>query len=203
MRVERRVRRDAGLAGDEATGLHDDGATGLHDDGAAAPTQRGPRCFFVLNDATHRYRVYISKGQYVHELRQIPDVPVPGDCSCVGAQPRNFILPCLLLLLREGAAHGYDLVDRLNQFGFASEPPVEYRNLRRMESEALVRSSWDTTGKGPARRVYELTEQGERNLDAWTLAVKYQRDVLNCFLVRHAAGFQGWEAASQQSGAGG
>ncbi len=114
------------------------------------------------------------------------DVVGGGDCQCNGGQPKNFVLPCLLLLLREGSAHGYDLVDRLAPFGFSSDPPVVYRNLRRMEADGLVESSWDTSGKGPARRVYQLTSRGGTHLDSWTIAVKYQRDVLNSFLKRHA-----------------
>lgn len=122
------------------------------------------------------------------DVRVQPDVPGPGDCRCAGGQPRNFVLPCLLLLLREGPAHGYDLVERLAPFGFSSEPPVVYRNLRRMEAERLVESAWDTSGKGPARRVYNLTERGRNHLDAWTIAIMYQRDVLGTFLDRHARG---------------
>ncbi len=119
-------------------------------------------------------------------LQQSPDIVVAGDCQCTGGQPKNFVLPCLLLLLREGPAHGYDLVDRLAPFGFSSDPPVVYRNLRRMESEGLAESSWDTSGKGPARRVYRLTDGGLSHLDSWTIAITYQRDVLNTFLQRRA-----------------
>lgn len=115
-----------------------------------------------------------------------PVIDVAGDCQCSGGQPKNFVLPCLLLLLRDGPAHGYDLVDRLVPFGFSSDPPVVYRNLRRMESEGLVESSWDTAGRGPARRVYRLTDRGIARLDSWTIAIAYQRDVLNVFLSRQA-----------------
>lgn len=124
----------------------------------------------------------------MHDLGQSPVIVGPGDCQCNGGQPKNFVLPCLLLLLREGPAHGYDLVERLSPFGFSSEPPVVYRNLRRMEAEGLVSSSWDTSGKGPARRVYRLTAHGESQLDAWKIAIQYQRDVLGTFLDRHAGG---------------
>jgi len=117
---------------------------------------------------------------------QPPEVLGPSDCQCTGGQPRNFVLPCLLLLLCDGPAHGYDLVERLAPFGFSSEPPVVYRNLRRMEAEGLVSSAWDTSGKGPARRIYRLTAKGVRHLDAWKIAIQYQRDVLDTFLNRHA-----------------
>ncbi len=126
-----------------------------------------------------------------------PEIGGPGDCQCNGGQPRNFVMPCLLLLLHEGPAHGYDLVERLIPFGFSSEPPVVYRNLRRMEAEGLVESAWDTSGKGPARRVYWLTSRGHEHLDAWTVAIKYQRRVLGTFLDRHSeADLQGEPAVN-------
>ena len=34
-----------------------------------------------------------------------------------GGLPKNFLRPCLLLLLSEGQAHGYDLLVRLADFG--------------------------------------------------------------------------------------
>ena len=39
------------------------------------------------------------------------------------ALPKNFLRPCLLLLLREQAAHGYQLLDRLRAFGFEGSDP--------------------------------------------------------------------------------
>jgi PadR family transcriptional regulator PadR len=39
-----------------------------------------------------------------------------------GGLPRNFVRPCLLLLLKEGQAHGYDLLMRLNDFGLRVDP---------------------------------------------------------------------------------
>ena len=119
------------------------------------------------------------------QLQSGPQLSGVADCQCNGGQPRNFVLPCLLLLLHEGSSHGYDLVERLVPFGFNGEPPVVYRNLRRMEAEGLVQSAWETGGKGPARRVYWLTPRGHDQLDAWTIAIKYQRRVLDMFLDRH------------------
>lgn len=114
------------------------------------------------------------------------EVTALAECQCNGGQPKNFVVPCLLLLLSEGPAHGYDLVERLVPFGFSSDPPVVYRNLRRMERDGLVTSAWDTRGKGPARRVYRPTPRGRDELEAWQVAIEYQRDVLDSFLQRHA-----------------
>ena len=37
--------------------------------------------------------------------------------------PRNFLRPCVLLLLREEPAHGYDLLERLRPLGFTRDDP--------------------------------------------------------------------------------
>src|SRR5919205_446393 len=66
--------------------------------------------------------------------------------------PRNFLRPCVLLLLRESPAHGYDLLERLKAFGFpGSDPGGLYRMLRGLEDEGLVRSAWAPPAAGPAR----------------------------------------------------
>ena len=58
--------------------------------------------------------------------------------------PRNFLRPCVLLLLRESPAHGYDLLERAKAFGFTRwDPGGLYRVLRALEEEGLVRSAWE------------------------------------------------------------
>ncbi|MEJ5199561.1 MAG: helix-turn-helix transcriptional regulator, partial [Anaerolineae bacterium] len=71
----------------------------------------------------------------------------------------RFLEPCLLLLLRDDATHGYNLLDALDRFGFAPgtvDASVVYRILREMEGEGWVSSQWDTAGSGPPRRVYSV-----------------------------------------------
>jgi PadR family transcriptional regulator PadR len=80
--------------------------------------------------------------------------------------PKDFLKPCLLLLLRERPAHGYELTARVADFGFDhSDPGALYRTLRRLETEQLVRSAWAPSGSGPRRRVYGLTRAGLEELD--------------------------------------
>src|SRR3954469_80151 len=75
--------------------------------------------------------------------------------------PKNFLRPCLLLLLREHPAHGYDLLERLRPLGFSREDPRRlYRALRALECDGLVRSVWEKSTSGPDRRMYELTRAG-------------------------------------------
>ena len=110
----------------------------------------------------------------------------PGSNAPVdGGQPKNFLRPCLLLLLRESPAHGYDLLERLREFSIERDPGGLYRTLRAMEHERLVASSWEPSFTGPDRRRYELTETGERWLVAWSRTLEDTRRVIDLFLVRH------------------
>lgn len=75
--------------------------------------------------------------------------------------PRNFLRPCLLLLLAEGTSHGYELLDQVGALGLDRvDPGGLYRCLRAMDEEGLVRSTWEPSTSGPARRTYELTDEG-------------------------------------------
>jgi len=100
--------------------------------------------------------------------------------------PKNFLRPCLLLLLREQPAHGYDLLQRLPPLGFARDDPGGlYRVLRSLEKNGLVRSAWDASGGGPARRIYEVTRSGAEELHRQAGALASARDSLDVFLSRY------------------
>jgi PadR family transcriptional regulator PadR len=114
-----------------------------------------------------------------------------------GACPRRiarFLEPCLLLLLRGDATHGYNLFEALQQFGFAPgtvDASVVYRILREMEDAGWVSSQWDTAGSGPPRRVYTVTIDGEEYLAAWINDLRSTRDEIDQFIetyTRHETG---------------
>ncbi|MGI8594009.1 MAG: PadR family transcriptional regulator [Solirubrobacteraceae bacterium] len=99
--------------------------------------------------------------------------------------PKGFIRSCLLLLLREDPAHGYDLLERLGAFGFdRSDPGGLYRALRSLESDGLVRSVWESSTVGPDRRNYELTRDGLEELHRQARALAGTDDLLRIFLSR-------------------
>ena len=102
-----------------------------------------------------------------------------------GALPRNFLRPCLLLLLEEGQSHGYDLLVRLADFGLKVDPGGLYRVLRALEREGLVVSRWETSGSGPARRTYAPTPEGESWLRLWGGTLRESRRILDRFLTRY------------------
>jgi poly-beta-hydroxybutyrate-responsive repressor len=101
--------------------------------------------------------------------------------------PKNFMRPCLLLLLRERPAHGYDLLERLPEL--TGEARIEmgnlYRLLRGLEEEGLVSSEWDDSSPGPAKRRYAITPAGERLLDHWAEALRRSQERTARFLARY------------------
>jgi len=111
-------------------------------------------------------------------------------CQCNGGQPKNFLQPCLLLLLFQHPSHGYDLLDRLAQAGLsigAPDPAAVYRTLRQMERDGLVISRWDPSTHGPPRRTYELSSEGEDLLHTWAQSIRQNRRVLDRYLTLYAA----------------
>jgi poly-beta-hydroxybutyrate-responsive repressor len=100
-----------------------------------------------------------------------------------------------MLLLLKKPAHGYELMERLAQDGETpdTDPGLLYRTLRQLEEDGLVRSSWDTEGRGPARRVYELTDEGLEYLHAWAVNIRKTRQRLDRFLAEYEAYFPSGE----------
>lgn len=105
---------------------------------------------------------------------------------CLGGHLRGFLQPCLLLLLSQGASHGYELMERLAHEPAMpqADPGLLYRTLRQMEAEGLVTSSWDTEGQGPARRRYTITPEGLALLHAWAARLAAMRADIDAFLER-------------------
>jgi PadR family transcriptional regulator len=105
------------------------------------------------------------------------------NCRCKADRVPNFAQPRLLLELAKKPAHGYELIEHLSQEGVAAPDPGNfYRMLRALEEDGLVRSTWDTQNTGPARRVYELTDQGVEFLHAWAATVSQTHQLLDRFL---------------------
>lgn len=99
----------------------------------------------------------------------------PIFCNNKNNKTGRFIEACLLCLLKEEKAYGYSLMERLSEFELSHDninSSVIYRNLRNMESENLVVSSWEESEQGPDRRFYNITPKGEKELDNWIILLK-------------------------------
>ena len=113
-----------------------------------------------------------------------------GPCCPRGGRVRGFMQPRLLLLLAQKPAHGYELMESLDQEEATSaDPGLLYRTLRQFEEDGLVRSSWDTEGRGAARRVYEITDEGLEYLHAWAMNIRRTRERLERFLADYQTHF--------------
>ena len=51
-----------------------------------------------------------------------------------------------------------------------------------MEKEGLVVSSWETPERGAARRIYEITEEGQLRLGEWVVALERRIEALTMFV---------------------
>ena len=102
----------------------------------------------------------------------------------VTARVERFTEPAVLLLLREGPMHGYQLLDRLPGLP-AHDGRIDlgnlYRLLRALETDDLVRSEWQTQ-PGPPRRVYRLTASGAGLLEGWARSLRDMRSGIDQFL---------------------
>lgn len=90
----------------------------------------------------------------------------------------------LYLLMKHGKTHGYELVGALQKHTLTDskvEPGALYRTLRRLEENGFVISTWDLSGAGPAKRVYELTNEGDKHLEEWIVVLEH--------LVKSMSGF--------------
>jgi len=69
------------------------------------------------------------------------------------------VLACLLLLGRPG--YGYALLDQLRDLGFAVDANTLYPLLRRLESQGVLTSEWNTEESRP-RKFYRTSPEGHR-----------------------------------------
>src|SRR5213078_54553 len=98
------------------------------------------------------------------------------------AWSKNWLVPILLLMLRQGSSYGYELMEKMSTFGLAAmNPGTFYRTLRQMEKDGMVSSRWDTSEGGPARRVYSITEAGENYLKFWASSLEHYQKMMNTF----------------------
>jgi PadR family transcriptional regulator PadR len=107
------------------------------------------------------------------------------------AMPRRFLLPSIMLLLAEEPSHGYALLEKLVELGAAEKRlplPIVYRELLQLESRRLAGFSFvKPQGRGPARKVYHLTEKGRKELTSWAASMLDVRGFIDEFQARYLA----------------
>jgi PadR family transcriptional regulator PadR len=105
----------------------------------------------------------------------------------VHARVERFVEPALLLLLREGETHGYELAEALGELAPDDEVDLGnlYRLLRSLEVEGLVVSRWRDDLPGRAKRTYALTDEGRALLTSWAGALDRAGATIASFLARY------------------
>jgi PadR family transcriptional regulator PadR len=142
---------------------------------AAAPAEKGGPTIGVADPALA-----------IASDRDAAGVPVHRGWAPLGGHHR-WMEPFVMVLLAGGAAHGYAITGELAQLGITNgsvDVGQVYRTLRDLEEAGQVRSSW-TTGSGPARRDYELTEAGYAALDEWAAVMKERARLVAEFDARY------------------
>lgn len=98
----------------------------------------------------------------------------------------RFVEPLVLYLLKDkGKTYGYELLGALQEQALTDsdvEAGALYRTLRRLEENGFVVSVWDAGTAGPARRVYELTPDGESHLREWVVVLGRMAESMTSFV---------------------
>ena len=98
------------------------------------------------------------------------------------AWSKNWLVPVVLLMLRQWSSYGYEIMEKMAAFGLtAMNAGTFYRTLRQMEKDGMVSSNWDTSEAGPARRVYSITEAGEAYLKFWAESLDQYQKMMDSF----------------------
>ena len=98
------------------------------------------------------------------------------------AWSKNWLVPVVLLMLRQWSSYGYELMEKMAEFGMrVMNAGSFYRTLRQMEKDGLVNSTWDTSEAGPAKRRYSITEAGDAYLKFWSQSLDHYQKMMNAF----------------------
>lgn len=103
----------------------------------------------------------------------------------------RFLEACLLCLLNKEKSYGYNLLERLQEFGFDNESiniSVIYRNLQGMEEENLIISEWSESEIGPKKRIYSITKRGEVALSDWINFLKERKNHIEMIINSYQEG---------------
>jgi len=109
------------------------------------------------------------------------------ECPCVGATLDKLLQPAILTVLARAELHGYRIAEQVAQMPLfhGQKPDVSgvYRILRSMEARGLVEANWDVSERGPARRLYTLTPDGQECLSRWTVTLASYQEAIGRLLV--------------------
>lgn len=88
----------------------------------------------------------------------------------------------ILAVLGDGPLHGYAIARRIEERSnnaLKFKEGTLYPALHALERQSFVKSNWETTGTGPARKVYTLTAAGHAELVRRTETWRNFSDAIN------------------------
>jgi len=91
--------------------------------------------------------------------------------TITGDALRGHLETLVLSALRRGDAHGFEILRRLEEAGSGALKLKEgslYPALYRLEAAGMVKGKWEdsaTPRRGPRRRIYRLSQKGQRRFD--------------------------------------
>lgn len=93
---------------------------------------------------------------------------------------RGTLILLVLSQLKE-PRYGYDLVKRLNDKSIPIDANTLYPLMRRLESQGMLKSQWDT-GEAKPRKYYQITKKGlavlEKTVNYWNTFSKNVNELL-------------------------
>ncbi|MCK5076377.1 MAG: PadR family transcriptional regulator [Calditrichia bacterium] len=94
----------------------------------------------------------------------------------------------ILLLIAENPTYGYEISDRLEEFGISFPNTIGqkgriYRVLSMLEEANLIFFEWDITNS-PPRKIYNITDSGKEYLHISVEWAKSRVVVLNAYIKR-------------------
>ncbi|MBC7194769.1 MAG: PadR family transcriptional regulator [Caldisericia bacterium] len=106
-----------------------------------------------------------------------------------GFSPGFWLKAWILVILGKEELHGYEIMSKLGEIfpNFMkckgpSHMGRGYKILRMLEMEGLITSRWEMNEEGPARRVYKLTEEGEKFRKELIKGIEKNMEFLNKFI---------------------
>jgi hypothetical protein len=90
-----------------------------------------------------------GEGTVPNEEPKHASATPPVGAFGIGGRPKDWLVPVVLLSLREWNSYGYELMGRARMLGFgAMNPGTLYRTLRQMEKDGVVEVRWETSRGG-------------------------------------------------------
>lgn len=112
---------------------------------------------------------------------------VSSDMMKVMRQQSRHLPAFILLELLSAPQHGGALQTALNgrMPGLNADSGAVYRALGKLEEGGEVTSEWDTSERGPAKHVYQITAKGIESLKEWEKDIARRRGILDHFLTEY------------------